>query len=126
MVDHRLQDEGVPASLVDEVVRVVPGRGDGDVGPADDPGTLRVAAVLEGSDGVVQPVSTWQRHVARVEPLHNGRGDLTHDDAHGGDAHAEQVGDGAVLPGPGVPPQGDGQSAARLDGDPVVGSPTFD
>lgn len=95
------------------------------MGPADAPCTLRVAAVLEGCDSVVQPLSARERHEAVIQSLYYGGGDLANDDTHRGDPHPEHLGDGAVLARPGEPPQRNGQSAARLDGDAVVRPAAF-
>lgn len=126
VVDHCLQDDGVPASFVHVVVWVLPRRSDGDVSPAYGPPTLRVATVLEGGHGIVQPLSARKRHEALVQPLQDGGGDLAHDHKHCSNSHPEHHGDSPVLPGPGEPPQCDGQPAARLDGDPVVCPAPFD
>lgn len=126
VVDHRLQDHGVPASLVHVVARVLPRRSDGNVSPAYGPRTLRVAPVLEGGHGIVQSLSARKRHKVLVQLLQDGGGDLAHDPKYGSDSHPEHHGDGPVLPGPGEPPQCDGQPAARLDGNPTVRPSPFD
>lgn len=120
MVHHSLQNDRVPCSLVDVVLRFVSRGRYGDVGGPYGSCALRVAPVFKRFDGGVQPLSARQRHEALVQPVHDGGRDLPDDDADGRQADAEHLRDGAVLPRASVPPEGDGEAAAGLDGLPVV------
>lgn len=117
VLDHRLQDDGVPASPARVVVGPAPrenGRGDGDMGCANRPGTPRGASLLESGHDLLQPLPACKRHRPLVEPLQDGGSDLA-DDAT------------LFLPsGSGEPPQGDRQPALRLDWDAKVGPASLD